>query len=954
MFRPPVALLAVFAVLVAVGVVGISSSRADALATSEWSSACADNGGTWQSAAPKRAAKCTSMNPTSEVKGRALYLALSGCIQDRMYGDIESSLDVDGQTPPSSWFNNDTFWINGEPHVYPGAKESTCAQVAQDALKFFGYGDDYEQFLNDMGYVYKLEGGKAKWHGTSNGDERKNKFESLIKDGYYGGNEPGLSDAATYVSFLEAFTRKGGKCMAKDLGVYPDLGGNASYKQLVDEEQEQNAATSEIYISGGGTVGTLKYTKVNIVDTDTGEVEQHGYAYLVSESTYYGYGSSSIDDPVKETLYGYRPRTSIVYSCNDLIAGLNSKAAAMKKWIGDHKEDGGSDVETGTGTTTPVDDDLATSCDIDGTGWILCPILTTGAKIADGAYGFLADQFLSINASLLDPSGGVYKSWGIMRTIANVLLVIGFIAIVFSQITGLGIQNYGVKRMLPRLVVMAILINASFWICAIVVDLSNILGYGLKTLLANVGGQVLDASSTTGPMKDQGGNAAGWIAIVLGGAGLLWLNLGAAMLAILGAIVSLLTIFVLLIVRQALVVLLIVSAPVAFAAQILPNTEGLFKKWRQMFTSLLMLFPLIGLLYGACILASRVIYATIPADPDPYRTIWQIISYFILVVPLIAIIPLLKGSLDGVGKIGVMIQQAGNKSSSLAQGGAKRGVAAYKNSNLGKFRAGLKGRRDAEIAAGVFAGSNRNPLNWARNLRSGVNKRINRSGAVDAITGGYGSRMTAMGAAASAKADSEAIGDAEQVIRNEQLSNPAAAERSFWQAIDSGDSVQARAAQNVLFSQGGAGIDTVRRTIAHHQDRIAAGSGPGATPQQRQAAVASEKALQSIRSNIQSNHGDTRNKAADIAAWASQGGRLETHTRNASTWTGMSAEQMAGQTKGSLMHATPHLMTSPAGVALATNVIADDKLRNGLSGDKQDVIVQIRDGTGSTTPPSMY
>ncbi|MCZ6324111.1 hypothetical protein O5165_25825, partial [Escherichia coli] len=49
-----------------------------------------------------------------------------------------------------------------------------------------------------------------------------------------------------------------------------------------------------------------------------------------------------------------------------------------------------------------------------------------------------------------------------------------------------GLNNYSIKKMLPRLIVAAILVNLSYYICAIAVDISNILGHSLQQALIDI------------------------------------------------------------------------------------------------------------------------------------------------------------------------------------------------------------------------------------------------------------------------------------------------------------------------------------------------------------------------------------------------------------------------------------------------------------------------------------
>ena len=200
-----------------------------------------------------------------------------------------------------------------------------------------------------------------------------------------------------------------------------------------------------------------------------------------------------------------------------------------------------------------------------------------------------------------------------MRDFANVAFVIAFLIIILSQITSIGVSNYGIKRLLPKLVIAAILVNISYYICAIAVDLSNILGNSLKGMLDNAAGRV-DANPTN-PFAEGGGVSGfmGWVAISGGiliavGASGGWLAALALLVPLLfTALGAVIAVVVTLILRQVLIILLIVISPLAFVALLLPNTEDYFKKWRSVFQTLLLLYPIIALVFGASALASTII-----------------------------------------------------------------------------------------------------------------------------------------------------------------------------------------------------------------------------------------------------------------------------------------------------------------------------------------------------------
>ena len=383
--------------------------------------------------------------------------------------------------------------------------------------------------------------------------------------------------------------------------------------------------------------------------------------------------------------------------------------------------------------------DTGTTCAIDGIGWIVCPVLNFMGGLADGAYNFLAENFLETPPALLatDDNNPVWNAWRQILSVANVLFVIGFLLIVFSQLTGVGVSNYGVKKVLPRLIMGAVLINMAFFICAIAVDLCNILGHGLKTFLENLA----PAPSSATTMVQNGGSWLGIVGSVIGfggGAaavvamsGGFWMALVALIGILLSAVVALVMIFFILQIRQVLIVVLIILSPIAFAAYLLPNTEPLFKKWKKVFTAMLMLYPIIGLVYGASALASNVItdiYASNATD-GANDIMGQIVGAGILVLPLFIVPGLLKKALDGVGGIGGKLSAFGAKMGGKARSGVK-------GSGFAKYQGGLSAQRAAKIKAGKYTG--RSPIS---KIRSSINARANTKDSIfDKATGGYGTK----------------------------------------------------------------------------------------------------------------------------------------------------------------------------------------------------------------------
>jgi hypothetical protein len=363
-----------------------------------------------------------------------------------------------------------------------------------------------------------------------------------------------------------------------------------------------------------------------------------------SETKYF-IGLEKQDNSVNTRLGTGGGTSVVVRTCAEIATHINDygKKEAARLATLDPSQLEEETTQPGAGTDDSGTGASSTSCAVEGVGWIVCPVLSFTATIVDAAYGFVSD-LLKVQP-LLTTGGtkGVYDAWEIMRNIANFAFVISFLIIIFSQLTGMGVSNYGVKKMLPRLVIAAILVNISFWVCAIAVDVSNILGSSIADVFRNIEGSLPPKDNLN--EWDNGKGLAGITGAILAGgviAGTAYIvGLSALIPALIAAVVAVITVFLVLTLRQALIILLIVVAPIAFVAFILPNTEDWFTKWRKLLMTLLLMYPIIAAIFGASALASTIIMNS--SD----NTIVQIMGACIAIIPL-AITPLVMKTAGGV------------------------------------------------------------------------------------------------------------------------------------------------------------------------------------------------------------------------------------------------------------------------------------------------------------------
>lgn len=292
----------------------------------------------------------------------------------------------------------------------------------------------------------------------------------------------------------------------------------------------------------------------------------------------------------------------------------------------------------------------------DSLSWVICSTVNFLSKVTDGVYDAIED-FLVVEPLSFDTSNPFHQVWLIFRNFTNVIFIIFFMIIILSQLTGIGISNYGIKRALPKIVVAAILINLSYIICALLVDVSNIIGASLRTIFTSVESGItptgLLASASASSSSDfsyaavasifSGSTLFGGFAIGLAG-GLKYVFYS-FIPVLLSAIVAVVIAYITIAARQALVYLLIMISPLAFVCMLLPNTETWYKKWQSTLTSMLFFYPTFSFLFGVCSLVSWVIVAAAE------RPLFIVFGLAIKIVPLILSWKLLKMSNTLPGQI---------------------------------------------------------------------------------------------------------------------------------------------------------------------------------------------------------------------------------------------------------------------------------------------------------------
>lgn len=343
-----------------------------------------------------------------------------------------------------------------------------------------------------------------------------------------------------------------------------------------------------------------------------------------------------------------KKETKVIYFPSSEISSLSSATYAVYSFTppNTYEQTSNSTISI----ESPSENSTGTSCDVQGIGWIICPLSNWLADGIDYMYSALQEFLKTKPLETTNQNSGIYLAWVIMRNISNVAFIVAFLVIIYSQLTSVGISNYGVKKMLPRLIIAAVLVNLSFTFCAVLLDLSNVTGYAFQDAFMGIKNTISTVGENTGVgwtwsevivmILSNGALAGGVVATVAMGAELLPLALS----ALVGIGLVLLLVLLIMAARQALIVILIIISPLAFVCYLLPGTEKWFKKWRDLFLTMLVFFPAFAIIFGGAQLAGIII---IQNATGANGGIMQILGMVVQVIPL-ALTPIILKLSGGV------------------------------------------------------------------------------------------------------------------------------------------------------------------------------------------------------------------------------------------------------------------------------------------------------------------
>jgi hypothetical protein len=288
--------------------------------------------------------------------------------------------------------------------------------------------------------------------------------------------------------------------------------------------------------------------------------------------------------------------------------------------VGSQAKDEGSDCDNGAGAF----------------GWLLCPIFDSVSGVSKFIFQTLIQPLLVTDPISTDPTDARFRIWANFRIYGDIFLLLALIIVVFGQSIGGGIIDaYTAKKVLPRLLTAAILINLSIYIVSLLVDITNIVGLGMSDLITSPVSQCAAgtvAGHTCWQFSVNGTQTVGILSLGLIGAfigatsmaaaifaiftGTAGAFIGMAFFTILPIIFAIIAVFATLVLRQGIIALLVIISPVAFALYCLPNTEQYFKKWWEALTKTLLVYPIVMVVFAVSSLLSILFLQSGGITPD--------------------------------------------------------------------------------------------------------------------------------------------------------------------------------------------------------------------------------------------------------------------------------------------------------------------------------------------------
>lgn len=457
----------------------------------------------------------------------------------------------------------------------------------------------------------------------------------------------------------------------KDYDTYVGVLGNENvgslhFPQVIDTKNG-NYPAKDFPIKGEeGDNDIRQKTSVSGIDLNDNFRTDDVHSNLI-----YSFDNYDVNAPIKDgkKLYGYGLINDILDKCmpspdkhvdNRAINLGKAPQGVQDEWdqavktagLGENVAAAVSAQDDTSGSETPS---LSCNAGLNPLNWLVCGVVTGLVAIIGDVDNLITSQMtVGTEGQSDDPNqifcnsdskGDAKKScqayhaaWSSFRDIALGLLVVAGLIVLVSQAIGAEILDaYTIRKVLPRILIAALGITLSWQIMQFLVQLTNDLGLGVRSLI------YFPFRDFTNEINLGGAND---IAVSLATAGAITVMGIFGLLSFVGtAALAVFIAFLILVLRQLVIIMLIIIAPIAIILYILPNTQRMYKLWWESFSKALLMFPLIA----GLIASGRVFAAVANSNDTPVNSLIAFAAYFAPYFALPLTFKFAGGALRGIG-----------------------------------------------------------------------------------------------------------------------------------------------------------------------------------------------------------------------------------------------------------------------------------------------------------------
>ncbi len=217
-------------------------------------------------------------------------------------------------------------------------------------------------------------------------------------------------------------------------------------------------------------------------------------------------------------------------------------------------------------------------------GWIVVALVWTLGQIMV-VLMYILLWVASYNDFINSPA--VTNGWVILRDVCNMFFVLILLVIAFATV--LNRENYAMKKLLPKFIIAAILINFSRLICGIIIDFAQVIMLTFVNGFRDIGGgNLADMLGISGYLSMSADSDQPLDTLTIVGTYIL-----ALLYSIIATVVVAIMVFVL-VVRMVMIWIYVVLSPLPYLLSVLPATEKYASKWWDDFSKNVVSGPILA------------------------------------------------------------------------------------------------------------------------------------------------------------------------------------------------------------------------------------------------------------------------------------------------------------------------------------------------------------------------